>query len=464
MKYESTRGTAPLLGFEDVLLAGLARDGGLYVPQSWPTLSRDDIASLAGLSYAEQAIRVITPFIGAAIPRDDLAAMVHDAYATFVHPAVTPLQQLAPNIWLLELFHGPTLAFKDVAMQLLSRMMDYELQRRGQRATIIGATSGDTGAAAVEGFRGREATDLFILHPKGRVSEAQRRQMTTVLDGRVHNIAIEGTFDDCQTIVKALFNDLEFRDRMNLGGVNSINWARVMAQIVYYFTAAVALGSPSRAVSFAVPTGNFGDIYAGYAAKRMGLPVDRLMIATNVNDILARVLATGRYDLGDVMATMSPSMDIQISSNFERVLYEGHGRDGAKISDLMSDLATQGGFALSNAAHAAIHDDFDASRTDEAETLGEIKRTLSETGMLIDPHTAVGVAAARKVEPSATPVVCLSTAHPAKFNDAVTRACGRQAELPPHLSDLFEREERYDVLPNSLAAVQAHIVSKSPMA
>ena len=464
MQYESTRGSAPVLGFEEVLLAGLARDGGLYVPQVWPQLSHDDIAALAGLPYAEQALRVIGPFIGKAIADDDLSAMVHEAYAGFSHPAVTPLVQLRPGTWLLELFHGPTLAFKDVAMQLLSRMVDHELNRRGRRATIIGATSGDTGAAAVEGFRGREATDLFILHPKGRVSDVQRRQMTTVDDARVHNIAIEGTFDDCQAIVKGLFNDLEFRDRFNVGGVNSINWARVMAQIVYYFSAAVALGAPSRPVSFVVPTGNFGDIYAGYAAKRMGLPVERLVIATNVNDILSRVLATGRYEVGDVVATMSPSMDIQVSSNFERVLYEGQGRDAQAVVKLMDDLGRGGRFTLSNAAQSALHDDFDAGSTSEEETSAEIRRTFDETGMIVDPHTAVGLALARESGDSATPVICLATAHPAKFAGAVEKACGRVAPLPAHLADLLERQEHYEVLPNSLAAVQAHIVANSPLA
>jgi threonine synthase len=466
LQYVSTRGSASKLGFEDVLLAGLARDGGLYVPETWPQFSAPQIGDLAGRPYEEQVVTLISPFVGDAIAADDLSAMVHDAYATFGHRTVAPLSQLGPDLWLLELFHGPTLAFKDVAMQLLARMMDHALARRGERATIVGATSGDTGAAAVEAFRGREATDLFILHPNGRVSDVQRRQMTTVHDERVHNIAIDGTFDDCQAIVKGLFNDLAFRDAMRLGGVNSINWARVMAQIVYYFSSAVALGAPQRPVTFVVPTGNFGDIFAGYGAKRMGLPVDRLVIATNVNDILARFLSSGRYEIGAVEATMSPSMDIQVSSNFERILFDACGGDGDRIAQLMGDLSTSGAFEVNtNAVLSHIRGDFEAGRTDEAQTLAEIGATFGETGMLVDPHTAVGLAVARRRDWAGdAPVVALATAHPAKFPDAVQRACGQVPELPARLADLYEREERFTVLPNDLDAVRAHIRSRSPIA
>ena len=458
MQYISTRGGAPALGFEDVLLAGLARDGGLYVPESWPQFSPADIRALAGRRYQDQVLAVTRPLIDGAIPEADMVDMVDAAYAGFDHQAVVPLKQLGPNEWLLELFHGPTLAFKDLAMQLLGRQIDYELARRGQRATIVGATSGDTGAAAVEAFKGLDAVDVFILHPEGRVSEVQRRQMTTVTQANVHNIALQGTFDDCQAIVKSLFGDAEFRDSRNLAGVNSINWARVMAQIVYYFSAAVALGAPDRPVSFVVPTGNFGDIFAGYAAKRMGLPIDRLVIATNVNDILARTLETGRYDLDGVVATVSPSMDIQISSNFERALFDALERDAGGVVGLMDDLRDAGGFALPQGTLDFIRGHFDAGRTDEQGTLDTIRRVLGETGELVDPHTAVGLSVARTagLAPD-VPVVTLATAHPAKFPDAVARASGVTPELPSRLSDLYQRPERVEVLPNDFHAVKAHI-------
>ncbi|HOV04566.1 MAG TPA: threonine synthase, partial [Kaistiaceae bacterium] len=354
MKYVSTRGNAPKLGFADVLLAALARDGGLYVPESWPQLAPEEIADLAGRPYAEVAFRVIQPFVGGEIADADLKRMIDEAYATFRHPAVTPLVQVGPNDWLLELFHGPTLAFKDVAMQLLARLMDHVLAARGARATIVGATSGDTGGAAMEAFRGRAATDVFILHPHERVSPVQRRQMTTLGDPNVHALALKGNFDDCQAQVKAMFNHHAFRDRLHLSGVNSINWARIVAQIVYYFTAAVALGAPRRPVAFTVPTGNFGDIFAGYVALRMGLPIARLVIATNVNDILARTLETGRYETRGVVATTSPSMDIQVSSNFERLLFEALGRDAASLRGLMASLAQSGRFDIPAPALAAI--------------------------------------------------------------------------------------------------------------
>jgi len=463
VQYVSTRGTAPVLGFEDALLAGLARDGGLYVPETWPRLGEGELRALAGRRYQDQVLAVTRPFLSGAIPEADLADMVEAAYAGFTHAAVVPLRQLGPNDWLLELFHGPTLAFKDVAMQLLARLIDYELARRGERATIIGATSGDTGAAAVEAFKGLPSVDVFILHPKGRVSEVQRRQMTTVSDANIHNIALEGTFDDCQSIVKALFADLAFRERKKLAGVNSINWARVMAQIVYYFSAAVALGSPDRAISFVVPTGNFGDIFAGYAAKRMGLPVARLTIATNVNDILTRLIASGRYELEEVVATQSPSMDIQVSSNFERVLFDALGRDAEAVVRFMADLAEHGCFALPQGILDAVRGDFDAGRTDEAETLEEIAATFRETGQLVDPHTAVALSVARRHRPDGNaPVVTLATAHAAKFPDAVKRATGVEPDLPPHLADIHARAERFETLANDLDCVRGFIEAHTP--
>jgi threonine synthase len=458
VKYISTRGAAPALGFEDVLLTGLARDGGLYLPERWPAFSHGDIAALAGVPYEDAAVRIMTPFVGGEIPDAELAAIVREAYATFRHRLVTPLVQVGPSDWILELFHGPTLAFKDVAMQVLSRLMDRALTRRRQSATIVGATSGDTGGAAIEAFRGRDAIDIFILFPQGRVSDVQRRQMTTPTEANVHAIAIEGTFDDCQNIVKALFNDLALRDRLALAGVNSINWARLMSQIVYYFTSAVALGGPARAVSFAVPTGNFGDVLAGYAAKRMGLPIDRLVIATNVNDILKRAFDTGRYETRDVTASMSPSMDIQISSNFERLLFELTGRDSARVVGLMRDLGERGGFALSQGEHGQLTDTFDAERTDEAATLATIKSLETATGYLADPHTAVGVSAAQRVtRRPGTPMITLATAHPAKFPDAIRQAIGRVPPEPEIVARQRVLPERVTVLPADAATVARHV-------
>lgn len=458
MRYISTRGEAPVLAFSDALLAGLARDGGLYVPEVFPALAPQAISTLAGHSYAEVAGRVIAPFVDSAFTPDVLRPMLEEAYASFRHPATTPLVQIAPNRFVLELFHGPTLAFKDVAMQLLGRMMDHVLTARDQHATIVGATSGDTGSAAIEAFRGSKRTDVFILYPAGRVSEVQRRQMTTVPDANVHAIAIEGTFDDCQAHVKAMFNHHAFRDRQRLAGVNSINWARIVAQVVYYFVAGVALGAPQRKTSFVVPTGNFGDVLAGYVAKRMGLPVERLVVATNVNDILARTLATGRYEVTGVHPSSSPSMDIEVSSNFERVLFEAMDRDAGALRGLMASLAQSGAFAPSSAAMAALRADFDAGRADEAQTLGTIARVRAETGYLLDPHTAVAVSVAERVahDPH-VPQVVLATAHPAKFPDAVERACGERPALPPHLADLLERPERTPTLPNDVAAIEAYI-------
>ncbi|WP_421861946.1 threonine synthase [Parvibaculum sp.] len=458
MKYVSTRGQAPELEFEDALLTGLARDGGLYVPAEWPRWTEGEIASLAGLTYEETAFRVMRPYIGAAIADKDLREMIAAAYAGFRHEAVVPLRQMAANDWLLELFHGPTLAFKDVAMQILARLFDHVLAAKGRRITVVGATSGDTGSAAIEAFRGRDTTDIFILHPKGRVSEVQRRQMTTVLDMNVHNIAVEGSFDDCQALVKAMFNDHAFRDEVSLAGVNSINWGRVMAQIVYFFTSAVALGAPHRPVSFSVPTGNFGDIFAGFVAAKMGLPIEKLIVATNVNDILARTLETGRYEVGKVVATISPSMDIQVSSNFERLLFDAYGQDGAAVTRLMQGLTQSGAFEVDAEPMSMIRERFAAARVDEAETAETIRKTLEETEELVDPHSAVGLAAAARLRGHAgVPMVTLATAHPAKFPDAVKKATGIHPDLPPAMSDLFEREERLTALPNDLAAIEAFI-------
>ena len=456
MQFVSTRGEAPVLGFSDAVLSGLASDGGLYLPESWPQISPDEIASFAGKPYADAAFAVISRFVGDEIPATTLNSMLDEAYASFRHPSVAPLVEIAPGHFLLELFHGPTLAFKDVAMQFLARIMDHILAQRGSRATIVGATSGDTGSAAIEAFRGRDTTDIFILHPEGRTSEVQRRQMTGVADANVHNIAILGTFDDCQAIVKSLFAT-SFRDDVHLSGVNSINWGRIVAQIVYYFTAAVSLGAPLRPVTFVVPTGNFGDIFAGYAAKRMGLPIANLVIATNSNDILARTLETGVYSTGTVVPTISPSMDIQVSSNFERLLFEALGRDSGALKRLMLSLKQSGQFTVPAQALAAIRESFAAGRADESETAATMAGTLRAAGYLLDPHTAVGVCVAGKLEL----VVTLATAHPAKFPDAVEAATGIEAPLPAWLSDLYERPERYDILANDPDAVESYIRARS---
>jgi threonine synthase len=462
VRYVSTRGEAPPLGFMDVTLAGLARDGGLYVPESWPHLSTETIASFAGKPYADVAVEVIRPFVGDTISEADLSRLAREAYGTFRHPAVAPIAQFGAGTFLLELFHGPTLAFKDVAMQLLARLMDHALAARGERSTIVVATSGDTGGAAVEAFRGRERADLFVLFPQGRVSDVQRRMMTTANDNNVHAIEVEGTFDDCQALVKGLFNHHAFRDRVRLSGVNSINWARIVAQVVYYFTAAATLGAPRREVSFTVPTGNFGDIFAGYVATRMGLPIDRLVIATNVNDILARTLATGIYDVRDVVATSSPSMDIQVSSNFERLLFEATDRDAAAVRAMMASLAQSGRFSLSSEALSRIRTLFNADRADEGETAATIRTTLHETSRLVDPHTAVALAVAEKeTRDPAVPMVVLGTAHPAKFPDAVEAACGVRPGLPDWLSDLPERPERATAMPVDQSAIEKFILAAS---
>lgn len=459
MRYVSTRGQAPVLGFEEVLRAGLARDGGLYVPESVPTLSAAEIAGLAGRPYEEIALRVIRPFVGGAFTDAELAAMITDAYAGFGHPARAPLKQLAPNHFLLELFHGPTLAFKDFAMQLVGRLFAASLKRSGGRITVVGATSGDTGSAAIEAFAGLDGVEVFILFPQGRVSEVQRRQMTTPAASNVHALAVEGDFDTCQALVKAMFNDHAFRDGVGLAGVNSINWARVLAQVVYYFAAATALGAPHRPVDFTVPTGNFGDIYAGSIARAMGLPVGRLVVATNQNDILHRCLSTGDYRTESVRPSVSPSMDIQVSSNFERALFDAFGRDPAPVRALMDDLRA-GGFSVPADALAALRAIYDSGRVSEDETLATIARTHAETGELLCPHSAVGVAVAER-HLGAAPMVTLATAHPAKFPDAVERASGIRPGLPPRMADLFDRPERVTDLPGELGAVQALIRART---
>jgi len=460
VQYISTRGDAPSLNFEEVVLTGLARDGGLYVPEIWPQVSHDDIRALAGKSYAEVAAEILQPFLGDSISASDFREMTEKAYGAFSHKAVVPLSQLSENDFLLELYHGPTLAFKDVALQLLGLLYDHLLGKQGKRVTIVGATSGDTGSAAIEACRGRDAVDIFILHPKGRVSDVQRRQMTTVLDSNVHNIAIEGDFDDCQALVKAMFNDHDFRDELAVSAVNSINWARVMAQIVYFFTSAVSLGGPDRRISFSVPSGNFGDIYAGYCAAKMGLPIDQLIVATNRNDILTRFFNDGSYVKEGVNPTISPSMDIQVSSNFERLLFDLCARKGSKVQELMRQLDNDGGFKL-DIAHLN-NNLFSAGKCSEEETLATIKQTLAQSDKLVDPHTAVGLKVAADCRNStAVPMVTLSTAHPAKFPAAVEKASGIYPQLPPHMSDLFEREEKLDQLPNDLGMVQSYIRDRS---
>jgi threonine synthase len=457
--YVSTRGAAPTLGFADALLAGLARDGGLYLPLSVPQWRPDAIRALRGVPYPEAAARIMAPFVDEDFDPDEMKSLTAAVYAGFHHAAVAPLAQIDDNLFALELFHGPTLAFKDFAMQWLGRAMNRVLRQRGARANIIGATSGDTGAAAIEAFAEQSQVEVFILYPKGRVSEVQRRQMTTVDRPNIHALAIEGAFDDCQRIVKELFGDLAFRDEMRLSGVNSINWARILAQIVYYFVAAVALGAPERPISFAVPTGNFGDVLAGYYAKRMGLPIERLIIATNDNDILVRTLANGRYAPKRVKATQSPSMDIQVSSNFERLLFEASDRDPEEVVARMSELAKEGSFMIPAFALAHIRADFDAFRVDEPACAEEMGRVYRTSGMIIDPHSAVGVHAARRAlgAAPATPVVALATAHPAKFPDAVERATGVRPPLPERLSDLMERREAIVVLPNDGRAVADYL-------
>jgi threonine synthase len=459
MKYLSTRGASPVLSFEDVILAGLADDGGLYVPESWPQVSTTDLRSFQRLTYSELVARVLAPFAEPALSEAELAMIAEDAYRGFDgFPSPAPLKELRDGEWLLELFHGPTLAFKDYALQVLGRLFDLVLARREERITIVGATSGDTGSAAIEACRDRECIEIFMLHPKGRVSEVQRRQMTTVASDNVHNIAIEGTFDDCQDLVKALFNDHDFRDRFRLAAVNSINWARIAAQIVYYVHAAIVLGAPERRVAFAVPTGNFGNVFAAYGAARMGIPVEQLIVGSNRNDILTRFFASGRMAIGEVFTTLSPSMDIQVSSNFERYLFELFDRDGAQVAMLMRQFREQRAFGIDAHRLASVGQTFVAARCDDDQTRQIIRSVYEESGMLVDPHTAVGIAAARSAKlPPDTPVVIVATAHPAKFPDAVEHATGRRPELPDRLADLRERPERFDVLPANADALRERI-------
>ena len=455
MRYISTRGTAPALTFEQAMMSGLARDGGLYVPETVPTLGHDQIAAMAGKSYEDIAFEVMSPFIGETFTDAEFKDLIAQAYAGFGHAARAPLVQLAPNHFLAELFHGPTLAFKDFAMQLIGQMFQASLTRSGDRITIVGATSGDTGSAAIEAFKGLSNVDVFILFPHGRVSEVQRRQMTTPSDGNIHALAVDGDFDDCQAALKDMFNDFEFRDEVRLAGVNSINWGRVLAQVVYYFSAAVSLGAPHREVSFTVPTGNFGDIFAGYIAKQMGLPIKDLVVATNQNDILHRTLQTGAYTKQGVTPSISPSMDIQVSSNFERALFDAYGRDGATVAAQMDDLKS-GGFTISQGAIGMLRDTFKSGRVSEDETSAAIARYLAQHGELLCPHSAVGVAVAEH-HLGTTPMITLATAHPAKFPDAVKAASGIAAPLPPRMADLYDRDERVTRVANDLSALKTLI-------
>ena len=463
MNYISTRhgsalgagGSPAPLGFEDIMLAGLARDGGLYLPAEWPQFSKADIAALKGKPYREVAYRVMQPFVGNTFDEMTFRRLIAEAYASFDVAEVAPLKPLDDNLHLLELFHGPTLAFKDVALQLLGLMLDHTLSQRHAHATIVGATSGDTGSAAIEAVRDRRTIDIFMLHPRGRVSEVQRRQMTAVLAPNVHNIAVQGTFDDCQDLAKACFNDLAFRDRHALTAVNSINFARVMAQIVYYFWAALKLGAPDTPVAFTVPSGNFGNVYAGYAAKQMGLPVSHFVVATNTNDILARFFDTGTMTTSEVVPTYSPSMDIQISSNFERLLFDLYGRDGKALADAMTAFRSTGTLKVGANALGGVRALFDAGRLDDEGTLAAIADCRKRYGETLDPHTAVGYAVARqhRRDPE-VPMIVLATAHPAKFPDAVQKATGERPALPPRLADLFQRTERVDGLPNDVEALK----------
>lgn len=452
------------LNFEDVMLKGLAADGGLYVPDVWPTYSKEQWRSMVGKPYAEVALFVIAPFVGDCIPTDELKSMIDDAYANFSHKAVTPLTQLDTNQWLLELYHGPTIAFKDVAMQLIAKLMDRALTERGLRSTIVCATSGDTGGAAVEAFLSCERIDLFVLHPDERVSPVQRRQMTTSGSANVYNIAVKGNFDDCQNQVKAMFNNANFRDEVALSGVNSINWARIVAQVVYYVTSSLALGGPDKKCDFTVPTGNFGDIFAGYVASKMGLPMGKLIVATNENDILKRALTTGHYDMHQVVATTSPSMDIQISSNFERLLFEASGRNALQVNQMMNSLKQSDQFEIPSKTLATINESFATHKTSEDQVAAAMKNTLAQSAKLIDPHTAVAVHAAQQYiehNISQNNMVILSTADPAKFPDAVRNATNIHPNLPNHLSDLFERTEKYDILPDDNGQITQFIKTNS---
>ena len=466
MRYLSTRGTASELDFTSVLLAGLARDGGLYVPKQWPSFTATEWQSMAGLSYQEVAFRVMKPFVGNAIADSDFRAMIEDSYKGFHHPAVAPLKQIGANEWLLELFYGPTIAFKDYALQLLGRLFDHSLKQAGRRAVIVGATSGDTGSAAIEACRDREALDIFILFPYGKVSDFQRKQMTTVQSKNVHAIAIDGSFDDAQAIVKSLFNDLEFRDKMGLAAINSINWARIMAQVVYYATTILAIGGAKRRVDFAIPTGNFGNIYAGYVAKQMGLPIGRLVLATNQNDILARWLATGEMKAAAVKPSISPSMDIQVSSNVERLIFELFGRDSAKLNGFMEEFAAKGSAKLPESIMLEVRKLFHGYAVDDETTTATMRREWLATGEQLDPHSAIAVQALRNererqqsIDEKAAPLVALACAHPAKFSAAVQNALGQKARVPTYLADIETKSESSHRLPATAVAVKDYIVA-----
>ena len=458
MRYISTRGQAPALTFEEAMLTGLARDGGLYIPETIPQMASADISALAGLSYEEVAFRVMRPFVGTCFDDSEFQDIIARAYSGFNHDARAPLVQLGANHFLLELFHGPTLAFKDFAMQLIGQLFQAALARRGERVTIVGATSGDTGSAAIEAFRGLDNVDVFILYPHGRVSEVQRRQMTTPVESNVHAMAMDGDFDDCQAKLKDMFNDFTFRDEVRLAGVNSINWARVLAQVVYYFTAAVSLGAPHRPVSFTIPTGNFGDIFAGYIARRMGLPIEKLVIATNQNDILHRTMLSGQYRISGVTPSISPSMDIQVSSNFERVLFDAYDRDGNAIGQLMDELKS-GGFTISQGAMEFLREQFKSGRVSEEQTSATIRALHAQTGEILCPHSAVGVTVAQD-HLGPTPMVTLATAHPAKFPDAVEAATSIRPALPEAMADLFDRPERVSRVANDLGELEEFIKNR----
>ena len=460
MRYISTRGQAPALSFEETMLTGLARDGGLYVPESVPTLSEDAIRRMAWGSYEDAAFDVMWPFVGDTFTEDEFRDLIANAYDGFGHVSRAPLKQVGDGQWLLELFHGPTLAFKDFAMQLIGQMFQHVLARRGDRITIVGATSGDTGSAAIEAFRGLDNVDVCILYPHGRVSEVQRRQMTTPVEPNVHALAVDGTFDDCQRHLKDMFADEAFREEVGLAAVNSINWARVLAQVVYYFTSAASLGAPDRKISYTVPTGNFGDIYAGEIARRMGLPIDRLVIATNQNDILDRALREAEYRTGEVKPSISPSMDIQVSSNFERLLFDAYDRDGRAVAQIMDELRSGGGFRISQGAIDAIRHGFASGAVSEAETLQRIAVTQAEAQELVCPHTAVGLEVAADHHDIRVPMITLATAHPAKFPDAVEKATGIRPPLPKRMADLYDRSERVTQVANDLSALEEVIREK----
>ena len=458
MRYVSTRGAAPVRDFAGVLLAGLAEDGGLYVPETWPSFSPDDWRAMRGLPYAALASRVMRPFVGDAVAPDTLDRLCADAYAGFGHPAVAPLVQLDTSLFVCELFHGPTLAFKDMAMQVLGRLFAHVLGRDGRRVTIVGATSGDTGSAAIEACAARDAIDIVILHPAGRTSDVQRRQMTTVLAPNVGNIAVSGTFDDCQDLVKAMFADVPFRTEMRLSAVNSINWARIAAQIPYYVYSALALGAPERSVAFAVPTGNFGNVLAAWAARRMGLPIERLIVGSNRNDILTRFLTANDMSARGVEPSLSPSMDIGVSSNFERLLFELLDRDATATAAMMADFRASGRMPVPDAAWRRATAVFSGFALDDPGTLDEIRRLHEACGYVADPHTAIGTAAARAARlPTDVPVIAMATAHGAKFPDAMRAALGNAPPLPPRLADLYERPERFIRAPADLSAVEAFV-------